>query len=782
MDHTWRLVEPELDLDRLGQAESLFALSNGHIGVRGNLDEGDPHSTPGTYLNSLYELRPLPYAEAGYGYPESGQSVINVTNGKLIRLLVDDEPFDVRYGELRGHRRELDFRDGVLRREVKWRSPAGQAVIVRSTRLVSFVQRSIAAIEYEVTPVEQSARIVLQSELIANEQLPAPINDPRVATALEAPLEAEEVEVNYSSVVMVHRTRRSGLRMAAMMDHIWEGSDDVLVTNDGHPDTARVTLSTTLQPGQVLRLVKLIGYGWSSQRSRPAVCSQVEAAVTAARHTGFARLAAEQRQYLDDFWERADVRLDGDDRLQQATRFALFHVLQAGARAERRAIPAKGLTGSGYDGHTFWDTETFLLPVLIYNAPKAAADALRWRHSTLDLARERARQLGHVGATFPWRTIRGQECSAYWPAGTAAYHINADVADAVLRYVNATEDVGFMRDIGCDILVETARLWLSLGHYDAAGRFRIDGVTGPDEYSALVDNNVYTNLMAQRNLRGASAAAATHQESASKLGVTDAEIEDWRRAAEAMYVPYDDRLGVHPQATGFTDHERWDFANTPSQKYPLLLHYPYGDIYRRQVIKQADLVLAMHLRGDAFTREEKIRNFAYYEALTVRDSSLSACTQAIIAAELGHLRLAQDYLREVAFTDLDDLHHNADSGLHLANLAGVWLVLVAGFGGMRDHDGRLTFAPRLPPGWTRLRFGMGYQGRQLRVEVGARVAEYSLVTGEPMTLSHYGSELTIKVDHPASEPIPELITPAPVSQPPGRPPSRALSSARRWVE
>ncbi len=775
MESTWGLVEPELNLERLPQTESLFALSNGHIGLRANLDEGEPHGTPGTYLNSLYETRPLPYAEAGYGYPEDGQSVINVTNGKLIRMLVDDEPFDVRYGRLHRHRRELDFRDGVLRRDVEWTSPAGQRVAVHSTRMVSFAQRSIVAIEYLVTALEAPARIVLQSELVANEQLPDPIKDPRVAAALESPLVSEEVEPNHTGVVMVHRTRRSGLRMAAMMDHTWESPQDVLVTTDGHADVARVTLSTTLEPGEQLRLVKLVGYGWSSQRSRPAVRSQVEAAVTGALHTGFDKLLAEQRRYLDEFWGRADIRIDGDERLQQATRFALFHALQAGARAERRCIPAKGLTGSGYDGHTFWDTETFLLPMLTYTAPKAAGDALRWRHSTLDLARERATQLGHAGATFPWRTIRGQECSAYWPAGTAAYHINADIADAVQRYLHATEDEEFRREVGAEILIETARLWLSLGHADAAGKFRIDGVTGPDEYTAIVDNNVYTNLMAQRNLRGAAQAAEACPEVAAALGVTEDEIAEWRTAGDSMYVPYDERLGVHPQSTGFTDHEVWDFAGTAAEHYPLLLNFPYSDIYRTQVVKQADLVLAMHLRGDAFTREQKTRNFAYYEALTVRDSSLSAQTQAVLAAEIGHMRLAQDYLKECAYTDLDDLHHNAASGLHLANLAGLWLVLVAGFGGMRDHDGALTFAPRLPTSWTRLRFGMVFRGRHLIVDVARDEVTYKLTSGEPLNIRHHGQKLTVKPGKGATRDIPALVAPAPVQQPPGRPPLKPLA-------
>ncbi len=354
------------------------------------------------------------------------------------------------------------------------------------------------------------------------------------------------------------------------------------------------------------------------------------------------------------------------------------------------------MTGSGYDGHTFWDTEAFVLPVLTYTAPDAARDALRWRHSTLDLARARAEVLGLDGATFPWRTIRGQECSGYWPAGTAGFHVNAGIADAVIRYVNATGDEEFERDFGIELLVATARLWRSLGHHDAHGRFRIDGVTGPDEYSAIADNNVYTNLMAQRNLRGAADAVERHPDRARELGIDPEEAAGWRDAADAMLIPYDSELEVHPQAEEFTEHAVWDFEGTGEDQYPLLLHFPYFDLYRKQVVKQADLVMALFTRGDAFTADEKARDFAYYEALTVRDSSLSACIQAVVAAEVGHLELAYDYFAEAALLDLGDIHHNTRDGVHLASLAGAWIAAVCGFGGMRDHGGSLSFTPRLP--------------------------------------------------------------------------------------
>lgn len=564
----WCVRETELNLDVLAQSESVFALSNGHVGWRGNLDEGEPHGLPGAYLNGVHELHPLPYAEAGYGYPESGQTVINVTNGKVLRLLVDDEPFDLRYGRLVAHERVLDLRRGVLERTCEWTSPAGSTVRVRSIRLVSLTQRAVAAVAYEVEAVGSRSRVVIQSELVTNESLPDPNGDPRAARALKSPLEPEEDIAVGSRLRLVHRTKRSGLRVAVAADHTVTGPDRTTTDSESNVDVARFTVTSVLEPGERLRVEKLVAHGWSGARSRPAMSDQVEAALAAAGHSGWDGLLDDQRDYLDDFWSRADVEVDGDEEIQQAVRFALFHVLQAGARAEQRAIPAKGLTGSGYDGHAFWDTETFVLPLLTYTAPGAVAEALRWRQNTLPAARERATQLGLSGAAFPWRTIEGSEGSAYWPAGTAAFHVNADIADAVVRYVAATGDAEFERSTGVELLVETARLWRSLGHHDAHGTFHIDGVTGPDEYSAVADDNTYTNLMARANLLAAADAVERHPEEAARLGADEEESAAWRDAAEAVHVPYNHELGVHEQHAGFTRYQRWDFAGTRPDQYP----------------------------------------------------------------------------------------------------------------------------------------------------------------------------------------------------------------------
>jgi alpha,alpha-trehalose phosphorylase len=768
----WELRWRWLDLDALRKTESTFALSNGHIGFRGSFEEGEPRGLPGTYLNGFYERRPLPYAEAGYGYPEDGQTVVNVTDGKIIRLLVEDEPVDMRYGSAPNHDRVLDFRSGTLRRHTEWISPTGRHVRITSERLVSFTQRAIAAIRYEVEPLDGEAQLVLQSELLANEPIERETDDPRVAAVLTNALISDFAVGEGHRAVLGHHTRSSGLRMAAAMDHEVDAPGRVWTENQTEGDLARLTVAAEVPRGQKLRLTKYVAYGWSSQRSSQALRAQVEAALAGARQSGWQGLLDEQRAFLDDFWQAADVEIDGDAELQQAVRFALFHVLQAGARGETRAIPAKGLTGPGYDGHAFWDTETFVLPLLTYTVPDAARNALQWRHSTLDKARRRAAQLGQAGAAFPWRSINGEECSGYWPAGTAAFHVNADVADATARYLAATGDKDFEASCGLEILVETARLWSSLGHHDAHGRFRIDGVTGPDEYTAIVDNNTYTNLMAQRNLREAATRCELRPELARELGVDEEETARWRDAADRMVVPWDDTLQVHPQSEGFTRHAYWDFPGTPPEHYPLLLHYPYFDLYRKQVVKQADLVLAMWLRGDAFTPEQKARNVAYYEALTVRDSSLSSCVQAVLNAEVGHLELAYDYFAEAALADLHDLYRNVHQGLHIASLAGAWIAAVVGFGGMRDHGGRLSFAPRLPPELSRIAFRMCFAGSRICVTIRRDEATYHLQRGEPLHTAHHGRPITLTTGEPVTLSIPPAPRNGTPRQPAGREPAR----------
>jgi alpha,alpha-trehalose phosphorylase len=763
----WTLRESTVDLGSLKRTESLFALANGHLGLRGNLDEGEPRINSGTYLNGLYESFPLEYGERGYGFAEDGQTIVNVPDGKIIRLLVENEPVDIERGTVVSHSRALDLRSGVLSREMEWRSAWGDHIRLRSKRLVSFVQRSVAAIVFEVEAVDRPLRIALQSVLSASEIAAGTQNDPRAARDLGDVLVSRFSLAHDGRAVMAHTTRQTQLSVGSGMDHIVSAPEHARIHTEGLDDIARFTVSVRLEPGDVLRVEKFLAYHWSSRQTVDWLRDQVSASLENALAEGWDGLERQQREFLDGWWTRADIELEGDDDLQQALRFALFHLIQGGARIEGRAIAAKGLTGSGYDGHAFWDTDSFVLPVLTYMQPRAARDALEWRHSILPQARERARTLGLRGAVLPWRTIHGEECSGYWPAGLAAVHVNADVADAVRRYVQATGDEEFAAGKGLELLVETARLWLDLGSWDRDERFRLAGVTGPDEYSSLGDDNVYTNLMAQRNLLVAADTVDRHREAALALGVEPDEPMAWRAAADAMHIPYDSGLGIHPQHEGFLDYGVWDFENTPPDHYPLLLHAPYFELYRTQVVKQADLVLALWFCGDAFTEDAKARDFAYYEAITVRDSSLSAAPQSVMAAEVGHLDLAWRYLREAALTDLDDLHDNVSGGLHMASLGGAVQAVVAGLGGFRDHTAVPRFRPRLPQAATRLVFRLTIRGSRVRVTVTRDAAAYVIEDGPPLELEHWGEMLTAGSDE-VTRPVP----PAPQLEPPRQPAHR----------
>jgi alpha,alpha-trehalose phosphorylase len=379
----------------------------------------------------------------------------------------------------------------------------------------------------------------------------------------------------------------------------------------------------------------------------------------------------------------------------------------------------------------------------------------------LDKARMRARELSHRGALFPWRTINGEEASAYYEAGTAQYHINADIVYALRKYVNATGDDEFLFHYGAEMLVETARLWYDLGFFSErkGGKFCINGVTGPDEYKTVVNNNTYTNLMARENLRYAVETVERLRDQQpqaleglmEKTGLELSEVEDWRRAASNMYVPFDAATGIYPQDDSFLDREPWDFKNTPKDKYPLLLFYHPLNIYRHQVIKQADVLLAMFLLGHEFSLEAKKRNFEFYDPITTGDSSLSSCMEAIVALEVGNFDKAVNYARAALLMDLADVGGNVKDGCHIASMGGTWMVLTYGFGGLRDYDGTLSFRPQRPPEpESTLRFPLTYRGRILDVEINPDSTTYSLREGESLTIRHEDEEIVLNQANPAA--------------------------------
>ena len=759
----WRIRELTFDPAQAARNETIFSLANGHLGLRGNLDEEAGNVAHGTYVNGFFEEAPIAYGEAAYGFARNHQVLLNVADGKRIQLFVGDEPLDLSTGAVEAYERSLDLRTGVLTRTVRWRARGGTVVEIVARRLVSLTRTGIAAIDYAVTVVDGGAPLRIVSRLNARVRNAEVSDDPRVGAHLpEGALRTVHQEASGTWGAVVQRTRTTRLAIVAVADHVLRGDETTLrslrtstVTGE---DGVALTVSASANKGATLGFTKVLGYCTSLDDPEESLVACAREDITQARDLGFDALVEEQRSVLDRFWSTSDVEIDGDGALQQGVRFNLFSLFQSAGRDGRTSLAAKGLTGEGYEGHYFWDTEIFALPFFAYTQPAIGRSLLRYRCRNLDKARARAAEMSQRGALYPWRTIGGEEASAYFPAGTAQYHINADIAYAIGKYVAATGDRTLLLDGAAEVVFETARLWADLGDYIPArdGAFCINEVTGPDEYTALVNNNGYTNLMAQAHLRYAvrlaGELAAEHRDAwaslSAKIALGPDEVEAWQRAADQMRIPRDGALGIHSQDDSFLDRAPWDFAGTPPDKYPLLLHYHPLVIYRHQVLKQSDVVLAQVLLSSEFTTAEKKRNFDYYDPLTTGDSSLSPCIQSVAAAELGYGEAAYRYFMQTARMDLDDVNSNVSHGVHIAAMAGSWVSLVYGFGGLRDDDGRISFAPRLPRAWSRLRFQLLLGSAQLQVTIERHSATYELVSGDRTEIRHFGRTLEITSGEP----------------------------------
>ena len=772
----WSLSERVYDPWHLGRNETIFAVGNGYLGMRGNVEEGRDSHVHGTYVNGFHETFEIQHAEEAFGFARVGQTMVDVPDSKLIRLYVDDEPLLLSMADLESYDRTLDFRGGRLTRSLVWRTPAGKRVQVDSSRMVSMTSRHLAVMTFEVTLLDADAPVALSSQLLNRQDGEDEYHvraaamgqglDPRkTATFNRRVLRPQSIGVEADSDRMIQgfRCAESGMTIAVAVDHLFETDNHFTSNTQFGEDVSRMTFRVDAEQGKTMRLVKYATYHTSRGVPARELVSRCRRTLDRALSTGLEKHVEEQRAWYDGFWERSDVEVDGPEEIQQAVRWNLFQLAQAGGRAEGGGIPAKGVTGSGYSGHYFWDTEVYTLPFFTYTTPQLTRSALRFRYKLLDAARIRARQMTQRGALFPWRTINGEEASAYYAAGTAQYHIDADISFALSQYVAATGDLEFMEREAVDILVETARLWEDLGFWrvNGDGVFHIHGVTGPDEYTTVVNDNLFTNVMAQGNLRDAARTVrwlAEHNREGyrhmvARLHLEEDEVGRWERAAERMFIPYEEHLGMHPQDAQFLDREVWDLEATPAQNRPLLLHYHPLVIYRFQVIKQADVVLALFLRGEAFSVEEKRANFEYYDPITTGDSTLSSVVQSIIAAEVGYHQLALRYFYQSLFVDLADLHANTSDGVHVASTGGVWSALVYGFGGFRDHGGSYRVDPRLPEAWTSLTYRITLHQARVRVRVEREQVTLVLETGELARLTVRGKEVQVTPDEPVVVPL-----------------------------
>ncbi|MCA1950824.1 MAG: beta-phosphoglucomutase [Treponema sp.] len=762
----WKIIERKWNKQSLGKDETLFTLANGHLGLRGDFDEPQPAFHRGTYINGFFEKEPIVYGEIAYGYAENHETILNLPDPKQVRLFVNNEEFRLDTVQIFSYNRCLDMKEGLLVRNVEALLPNGCRIGLKSRRLVSFVRNTIGALEYQCTllnsPGGMPVSVRLESPLEALASNRKAEKDPRVGSKFsQHPYKVISLEADRDRARLTVGTHKSALTTVLSLRYAVIPQDKLSLSYEASDKSVQHSWVGTMKVGESCTFYKYFSYTHGSSSEIEALEKQNESLLDAAFQAGFSVLVQEQHEFLKAFWATADVQIEGDPEIQQALRFNIFHILQSSGRDGRTSIAAKGLTGEGYEGHYFWDTEIYVCPLFTYTQPEIARSLLEYRYSILDRARKRAQVMAEKGALFPWRTIDGEETSAYYPAGTAQYHINADIVYAIEKYCQASGDRKFLFHRAADVAVETARLWLSLGHFGADGLFRIDCVTGPDEYTALVNNNAYTNLMARNNLRFAldtlglmkQEAPADYKALLVRLNLDESEMDLWKRAAEAMYVPFDPKTGIYPQDDSFMAKEPWPFENTPREKYPLLLHFHPLVIYRHQVLKQPDLVLAQFLLSEQFSLAEKIRNYRFYEKLTTGDSSLSHCIQSIMAAEIGDSEKAYEYFLKTVRMDLDDVHGNSSDGIHTAAMAGSWLSVIYGFAGFRDRRQRngdvcYSFNPRLPSQWKRLIFSLQIEGRTLKVDLGRHAVQYSLL--KPAGQNSAGQQSREHSDNPQS--------------------------------
>ncbi|WP_136610967.1 glycoside hydrolase family 65 protein [Sinomonas albida] len=742
----WGLLETSHVPGAEGALETLFSLGNGHIGIRGSHTAEADAALPGTFVNGFHETFDIRHAENAYGFAKQGQRILYVPDTHETTVWVDGEQLTLAGSEVLDYRRRLDFATGVYECTIVWQTASGASVTTRERRVIGAQSRSSLAIDFEIS-ADRRIVVDFESHVVNRQDQPTEDHsehDPRRAGRHAGRvLEAVAAEGANGSLRLAWSTVTSRQHVAIAVDHATNTLHQPFSTEaDGDRGGVRYVLQ--IDPSEAFRLEKRVGYAVA-----PAADPElVDAAAAAVR--GFDELAAESAAHYERYWATADIEIGGSPELQQAVRWNLFQLAQATSHAGVAGIPAKGVTGSGYEGHYFWDQEIYVLPYLTYTAPEAARQVIDFRHAMLPAATARAAELNVDGALYPWRTINGQEASAYYAAGTAQFHINAAIAYAAARYAWASGDDAFLAGSGADVLIETARMWASLGFFGKNGQFHIHGVTGPDEYTAVVNDNLYTNVMARFNLR--AAAALDHP------NVSDTERLLWSHMAERMAMPYDPDMRVHAQDADFMSLEPWDWE-TPRSKYPLLLHFHPLVIYRHQVLKQADAVLAMFLQWQDFTAEEKQRAFDFYDPITTGDSTLSACVQGIMAAEVGYTEEALRHFTTAAFIDLDNLHHNTIDGVHTASAGGVWSALVNGFAGFRDQGALPYFDPRLPDDWESLAFRLQLQGRTLSIRLTPGLLQLAVESGDPMDVSVRGSIVSVGTEPTA---VPLEPTPAPV--------------------
>jgi len=750
--HPWRIIEEEFSVDDNHHNEAIFSIGNGYMGLRGTLEEDysgpAETTTPGFYINGIYDSEEIVYGEEAPNLPKYSQTIVNLMDWTKINLFLGEEKLDLLEGSTGDYRRVLDMRTGLLSRSFVWQSPGGKKIEVEIERLISFTHKELALIDYSFKPVNFTGEIRVESAIDGDVKNHHHFRRDKV-------MEVTATGFANGRCYMVQNTSSSEIQIAGAVMNQVEAPENTTVKKDHFviEDEIIEDFRISATQGEEYRLKKFASFATSKDAAPDRLKKKVVIDVKQGADRGSASLKNDQKKFLEDFWSDFDVFLRGQGHLQQALRYNAFQLMQSTGRDGRTNVPAKGLTGEFYEGHYFWDTETFIIPFYLFNRPQVARKLLEYRYHILEEARKNASRVKLEGALFPWRTINGKEASGFFMGSTVQYHIDADISYAIYLYFTATGDYDFLYNEGAEILVETARMWFSCGHFEQdEGKFCFNEVCGPDEYKPGVNNNCFTNFMARFNLRFARDTVEEMKENESdkyealkdKLDFCEDELDDWNRAIDNIYLPFNDELGIHPQDDSFLNKEPLDIEEIPHEELPLVSNWHPLTIWRYQVIKQADVILLMLLQGDKFTLEEKKANYDFYEPRTTHDSSLSPAVYSIIASEIGYTEEAFKYFIQISRLDLDDFNENTYMGLHTAGLGSAWMALVYGFAGMRNYHGELSFRPYLPDQLDGYQFTIYFRGRQLRLRVTEKGASYRLFSDESLSLEHCEQEITLE--------------------------------------
>ena len=745
----------ELTEGELTHQETLFHNANGYIGVRGCFEEGYPAGTDsmrGMYVNGMYDITDMKQAEQLCNLVNEKETMLNVADTQTIYLRIDDETFSMFEGQVSGYKRLLNMEEGYTLRSLRWTSPKGKTLDIEIKRMTSFYQLSLFTIEYRVTPVNFNGEITFESWHRCDVRNYCNPKDPRMAAESPEYLKKEDCIVKDNASFISSRTKKSDLVVGCGVSHKVSAPAETELTVGEEGRFALYKIRCKAEEETPITLIKYTVFADSVRFADPMAVLQADLKKAMDQKLSF--FYAEQKKYLDAFWNRSEMEIVGDDALNRAAAFNMYELLQSAPKDPYCSIAAKGLSGEGYEGHYFWDTEMYMVPFFVLTNPDLAREILIYRYKTLPKARINAGLLGHrKGALFPWRTITGVECSGYYVSGSAAYHINGDIAYAVVNYFNHTRDLDFMAQYGAEILIETARLWLDTGNY-YEGKFMIHDVTGPDEYTCMVNNNYFTNCGAKFNLNWAVKIMELLKESdgyrelVERLDVKEEELAEFAKAARYMYLPYDKKTGINPQDDSFLQKKVWDLSKTPKEKLPLLMHYHPLCIYRYQVLKQADTVLAYYLYEKEQSREVMERSFAYYEPITTHDSSLSTCVYSIVASQLGQQEKAYEYFGDSARLDLENLHKNTRDGVHTANMGGCYMAIVNGFGGLRISYEGISLKPFIPAKWESYSFKFKYTRSLIKADIDREHVTLTLKEGDEVQVTIYEKEYVLTKESP----------------------------------